>query len=119
MAVETHSAYAKQGAIADFKPDGDSRVARFHTHDSDIRLGMTQLIQPGANREGDLMKRHWVGWLSERRREFCFFQHFFDLFLREQPGTRVLDFGKKRQLLHMKYQNHVVGVVRRWRESRR
>src|SRR5882724_490039 len=111
MAVETHPTYAKQWAIVDFEPDGDRRVARFLTSDLDIRRGMAQLIQLSANREGDPMKRHRIGWFSERRRELFVFQHFFDLFLREQPGARVFDFGKKRQFLQMKNQSYVFGVA--------
>src|SRR5260370_76061 len=102
MAIETHPAHSQQGAIVDFEPNGDSCVARFLTRDSNARIRMAQLIQPCANCEGDPMKRRWIGWFSEAGREFLVFQHLFDLFLREEPGARILYFGKKGPFLKMK-----------------
>ena len=118
MSVEAHTAYSKQWAIIDFKPDGNSCVAYFLMRDSDICLRMAQLIQSGANGEGDPMERRWIGRFSERRREFFVLQHFFDLFLREQPGALILHFGKKRQLPQMKNQSQVIEISRKLSERR-
>src|SRR5260370_37479701 len=105
MAVETHPPHSQQGAVIDFKPDAHSCVARFFTRDSDIRIRMAQLIQSSANRDGSPMKRRWIGWFAERRREVFVFQHFLGLVFREEAGARVFPFGKERQLVQMGYSN--------------
>src|SRR6266849_4875664 len=112
MAIEAHPAHSQQGAIVDFEPNGDSCVARFLTRDSNARIRVAQLIQRCANREGNTMKRRWIGWFSEAGREFLVFQHFFDLFLREEPGTRILHFGKKWPLLKLKNESGVSLVLK-------
>ncbi len=68
MAIEGDPAHSQQGTIVDFEPNGDGCVARFLPHDSDVRLGMAELIQSGANCEGDPMKRRRIGGFTERGR---------------------------------------------------
>jgi len=58
MAIETHLAHSQQGTIVDFESNGERSVCRFLTRDSDARLRMAPLIQSGANREGDPLKRY-------------------------------------------------------------
>ena len=83
MAIETHLAHSQQGAIVDFESNGCRRVLRFLPTDLNARPRMAKLIQSGANREGDQLKRRRIGWFSEPGSEFLVFHHFFDLFLRE------------------------------------
>src|ERR1700674_764451 len=85
MAIEVHPAHSQQGAIVDFESNGERSIPRLLTRDCDARLRVAQLIQTGANREGNPLKRRWIGWFSKAWREFFVFEHFFDLFLREQP----------------------------------
>src|SRR6267378_2918323 len=119
MAIETHLAHSQQGTIVDFESNGERSVSRLLTRDSNARPRMALLIQSGANREGDQLKRHRIGWFSEPGSEFLVFQYFFDLFLREQPGAGILHLGKKRPLLQMKDKSYVFLVFERWtrRES--
>src|SRR5260370_16081069 len=108
-------------AIVDFQSDGYPRVLRFLPPDSNARIRVAELIQPGANRECYPLKRRWIGWFSEPGGELFVFEHLIDLFLREQPRSRILHFGEKRPLLQMKDKSYVLLVFERLRsqESRR
>src|SRR5258708_8307111 len=101
MVIEGDTAHSQQRTIVDFESNVDGRVSRFLPNDSDIRLGMAHLTQPSANCEGDSMKRCWIGWFAEPERELFVFHHFFDLFLRQQSGARILPFRKEREFTDM------------------
>jgi len=60
MAVEAHPAHSQQWPIVDFESDGDSGVTCFLTRDSNARVRMAQLIQAGANRQGNSLQYHLI-----------------------------------------------------------
>ena len=64
MTIEIDPAHTQQGTISNLKANGDSCIARFLTGDSNARLRMAQLIQRGANRKSDSLKRRGIGWFS-------------------------------------------------------
>jgi len=118
VADEVQLPYGQMSAIVDFEPDGYRRVLRFLPLDSNTRFRVAQLIQTGANREGNPLERRWIGWFSKAGCELFVFEHFFDLFLREQPGARILHLGKKRPLLQMKNKSYVFLVFERLRRRK-
>src|ERR1700682_49195 len=100
-------------AIVDFESNGYRRVLRHLSLDLNVRFRVAQLIQTGANRQGNPLKCWRIQWLSKAGCELFVFEHLFDLFLREQARTRIFHFGKKRPLLQMKNKSYVFLVFER------